>query len=61
MFCDLVGADVCPAFVFHNDDNDVDGKGNACTFYDPKDPIEYLNIPGFYSSLRSDSWAPPVL
>ena len=22
MFCDLVGADVCAAFVFHNDDND---------------------------------------
>ena len=27
MFCDLVGEDTCPAFVFHNDDNDT-GKPN---------------------------------
>lgn len=61
MLCDLAGEVDCPAFVFYNSDNDNEGKGNACTFYDPIDPIEHLTIPGFYSALRNEAWAPPVV
>ena len=34
MFCDLVGEDTCPAFVFHNDDNDT-GKPNFKLLFSP--------------------------
>ncbi len=61
MLCDLMGAADCKAFAFYNLDDNEEGKGNACTFYDPPEPVEAMPLPGFFSGIRGDDWAGPVV
>lgn len=58
MLADLEGAS---AFVFHNDDDDSEGKGNACTFYETLGNATSAAIPGFFSAINDGLWAPAVV
>lgn len=61
LLCDLADPQECPGFVWSNDDGDLEGKGNDCSFYDPT--ADYIEIPlnTIVSGFRTDPWGGPVI